>query len=27
MDQPLALFMPGVRAVAGRLPLVYVFGD
>ena len=26
-DQPLGLFMPGVRAVAERLPLVYVFGE
>ncbi|MEI7903061.1 MAG: hypothetical protein WCK89_22715, partial [bacterium] len=26
-DKPLSLFMPGVRAVAGRLPLVYVFGE
>ncbi len=26
-DQPLAVFMPGVRAVAGLLPLVYVFGE
>ncbi len=26
-DLPLSLFMPGVRAVAGRLPLVYVFGE
>ena len=27
LEQPLSLFMPGVRAVAGRLPLVYVFGE
>jgi hypothetical protein len=26
-EMPLSLFMPGVRAVAGRLPLVYVFGE
>ena len=26
-DLPLSQFMPGVRAVAGRLPLVYVFGE
>ena len=27
LEQPLAAFMPGVRAVAERLPLVYVFGE
>jgi hypothetical protein len=26
-EMPLSLFMPGVRAVAERLPLVYVFGE
>lgn len=26
-DQPLSVFMPGVRAVAKRLPLVYVFSE
>ncbi|MDR2850346.1 MAG: hypothetical protein LBW77_07420 [Verrucomicrobiota bacterium] len=26
-DLPLSVFMPGVRAVAERLPLVYVFGE